>query len=75
MVRLIERFEVNNFTLVFIDTLVTETSELLSNITFAGDYDALNASGELELKRAMIYNYLLSIGMPLASDIVLLKGM
>lgn len=75
MVGLIERFEANDLTLVFIDTLVTETSELLSNITFAGDFDALNANGELELKRAMIYNYLLSIGMPLVSDIVLLKGM
>jgi hypothetical protein len=54
--------------------LVAGTNALSSNITFHGNYDALNASGQLEIKRAMIYNYLLSIGMPLISDILLLKG-
>jgi hypothetical protein len=53
---------------------VSDIEDLLCNITFMGDYDALNASNELEIKRAMIYNYLLSIGMPLISDITLLKG-
>lgn len=48
--------------------------DLSSNITFTGDYDALQASNQLEITRAMIYNYLLSIGMPLNSDIVLIKG-
>lgn len=44
-------------------------------MTFEGDYDVLNGTNQLETKRAMIYNYLLSIGMPLISDIVLIKGM
>ena len=54
--------------------MVTDVEAFSSNITFEGDYDALNASNQLEIKRTMIYNYLLSIGMPLASDIVLIKG-
>ena len=49
--------------------------DLSCSITFEGDYDALNASNLLEIKRAMIYNYLLSIGMPLISDIYLMKGL
>lgn len=53
---------------------VTDVESFSSNITFDGDYDALNTSNQLEIKRAMIYNYLLSIGMPMASDIVLMKG-
>lgn len=53
---------------------MSDVNALLCNITFMGDYDALSASNELEIKRAMIYNYLLSIGMPLLSDIVLMKG-
>lgn len=56
------------------DSFASEINELSSNITFIGDYDQLNASNELELKRTMIHNYLLSIGMPLISDIVLMKG-
>ena len=59
---------------LFKDTFVTDMNDVSSNITFAGDYDALNASDELEIIRAMIYNYLLRIGMPLISDIVLAKG-
>lgn len=55
-------------------TFITEVEALSSNITFQGDFDALNASDELEIKRATIYNYLLSIGMPLISDLLLLKG-
>ena len=38
------------------------------------NYDDLKASNQLEIKRAMIYNYLLSIGMPLISDVVLKEG-
>jgi hypothetical protein len=76
MVSSMERYgDVHDSTFVCVDTLVTETGELSSNITFDGDYDALSASGELELKRAIIFNYLVSIGMPLVSDIVLMKGM
>ena len=55
-------------------TFITEVEALSSNITFQGDFDALNASEELEIKRATIYNYLLSVGMPLISDLLLLKG-
>ncbi|CAF3365916.1 unnamed protein product [Rotaria sp. Silwood1] len=56
------------------DNLVTDSDQLLSNVTFAGNYDALNASNQLEIKRAMIYNYFISCGMPLVSDITLLNG-
>ncbi len=54
--------------------MVTDAEAFLSNITLGGDFDALNASNQLEMKRAMIYNYLILTGMPLASDIVLVKG-
>ena len=56
-------------------TFVTEVEAYSSNITFLGDFDTLNATDQLEIKRATIYNYLLSIGMPLISDVVLLKGL
>ena len=36
--------------------------------------DALNATEQLEITRAQVYNYLLSIGMPLISDMVFMKG-
>ena len=58
----------------FKDTFITDMNDVSSNITFDGDYDALQASNQLEITRAIIYNYLLSIGMPLISDIVLAKG-
>ena len=47
---------------------------MTSNITFTGDYDALITANELEVKRAMIYNYLINIDMPLISDIILIEG-
>ncbi|CAF1688366.1 unnamed protein product, partial [Adineta ricciae] len=53
---------------------VTDVNHLASNITFVNNYDQLKASNQLEVKRAMIYNYLLSIGMPLISDVVLREG-
>ena len=43
-------------------------------MTFQGDFDSLVASGELEVKRVMFYNYLLSVGMPLTSDVTMWKG-
>lgn len=55
------------------DTTIT-TADFSSNITFTGDYDALNDDHTLDITRAMIYNYLLSIYLPLESDIVLIKG-
>ncbi len=58
----------------FQGNFVTDPAAYSSNITFDGDFDALNASNQLEIKRVLIYNYLLSIGMPLISDIVLIKG-
>ena len=53
---------------------VTDPEAYSSNITFAGDLDALNATDQLEIKRAQVYNYLLSIGMPLISDMIFMKG-
>ena len=50
-----------------------EEGDPVTNMTFQGDYDALEASGELELQRVMIYNYLLSVGMPITSDITMWK--
>ncbi|CAF0989893.1 unnamed protein product, partial [Adineta ricciae] len=56
------------------DNFVTDVNYLTSNITFLNNYDDLKASNQLEIKRAMIYNYLSSIGMPLISDVVLKEG-
>ena len=56
------------------DDCVNYTDNYACNITFDGDYDQLNTSGQLEMTRAMIYNYLISVGMPLVSDITLVKG-
>ena len=58
----------------FTDNFVTNVNYLASNITFVNNYNDLKASNQLEIKRAMIYNYLLSIGMPLISDVVLKEG-
>lgn len=33
----------------------------------------LNASGELEITRAMIYNYLISLNVSIITDIILVK--
>lgn len=55
-------------------TLDTETGFPTSNITFNGDYNAFQTANLLEIKRAIIYNYLLSISMSLSSDITLTKG-
>lgn len=57
-----------------LDNFDTTTADFSSNITFTGDYDALNDDHTLDITRAMIYNYLLSIYLPLESDIVLIKG-
>ena len=46
-----------------------------SNITFDADYDTFEKSDLLETKRAIIYNYLINIGMPITSDIILTKGL
>jgi len=53
---------------------LSDINDFSSNITFAGDFDALDASNQLEERRAMIYNYLLTIGMLMISDVVLIKG-
>lgn len=57
-----------------VGNFVTDPEAYSSNITFAGDLDALNASDLLEIKRAQVYNYLLSIGMPVISDLLFIKG-
>jgi hypothetical protein len=55
-------------------TLVVDVGNPVSYITFSGDFDALNASGMLEIKRATIYNYLISIRLPIISDTTIYKG-
>ncbi|CAF1691481.1 unnamed protein product, partial [Adineta ricciae] len=55
-------------------TLITDVGEPVSYIHFNGDYDALNTSRLLEIKRAVIYNYLISIRLPIISDITIYKG-
>jgi len=54
-------------------TLEVEDGDPVTNMTFEGDYDALEANADLELKRVMIYNYLLSVEMPITSDITMWK--
>ncbi|CAF4744424.1 unnamed protein product, partial [Rotaria socialis] len=54
--------------------IATDPQGFSSNITSQGNFDALNASNQLEITRALLYNYLLSIGMPLISDMILVKG-
>ncbi|CAF0745209.1 unnamed protein product [Adineta steineri] len=46
-----------------------------SNITYTADFDAINASGKLEITRAEIYNLLTcQLHIPITSDITLRKG-
>jgi hypothetical protein len=58
----------------FVAVLTVDSGPPESYITFAGDYDALNAANLLEIVRATIYNYLLSAGLPIVSDITIYKG-
>jgi hypothetical protein len=47
-----------------------------ANITWKGDYYAIQASGQLEILRCSIYNYLVFvIGMPVTSNIDVLPGL
>lgn len=55
-------------------TIATDPQGYSSNITSQGNFDALNASNQLEITRALLYNYLLSIDMPVISDMILIKG-
>lgn len=55
------------------DNFVNQTDSTSSNITFSGNFDMLNASGELEITRAMIYNYLISLNVSIITDIILVK--
>ncbi len=64
-----------NVCLILIVAILTvDVGPPVSYIEFEGDYDALNASGLLEITRAIIYNYLHDIGLPLISDITIYKG-
>jgi hypothetical protein len=63
-----------NVFILFQATLETDSGQPLTYIELEGDYSALNASGMLEILRATIYNYLLSIEMPISSDLVLSNG-
>jgi hypothetical protein len=51
-----------------------DTGDPVTYFTFDGNYDSLIASGQMEIKRAMIYNYLLNIGMPMTSDMTIWSG-
>jgi len=63
-----------NVFILFQAILQTDSGQPLTYIELTGDYSELNASGLLEIKRAMIYNYLLSIGMPMSSYLTLSSG-
>ncbi|CAF3091006.1 unnamed protein product [Rotaria socialis] len=54
--------------------LQTNSGQPLTYVKLAGDYTSLNTSGMLEITRAMIYNGLLEINMPISSDLVLSNG-
>lgn len=58
----------------FVAVLAVDSGAPVSYIEFDGDYDALNASNLLEITRAIIYNYLISIWLPIISDITIYKG-
>ena len=60
--------------MLFLAVFESHTGYPTSNITFNADYDTFDKSGLLETKRAIIYNYLVSIGFPMNSDIKLTKG-
>jgi hypothetical protein len=63
-----------NVFILFQAILETDSGEPLTYIQLSGDYSALSASGMLEITRAMIYNYLQSINMPISSDLTLSSG-
>ncbi len=63
-----------NVFILFQAILEIDSGEPSTYIELIGDYDALNASGMLEITRAMFYNYLRHIWMPISSDLVISKG-
>ncbi|CAM2722167.1 unnamed protein product [Rotaria socialis] len=67
---------ITNGILVISSTSVLDedTGDPVTYFTFDGNYDSLIASGQMEIKRAMIYNYLLNIGMPMISDMTIWNG-
>lgn len=57
-------------------TLETFTGVPPANITYDADFYALKASGQLEILRCSIYNYLVFVlKMPITSNIVLTAGL
>jgi hypothetical protein len=54
--------------------LVVDVGDPVSYIVFEGDYDALSAANLLEITRAIIYNYLLSIWLSIISYPTIYKG-
>jgi hypothetical protein len=59
---------------LFLAVLVVDVGTPVSYISFAGDYNALNASKKLEITRCMIYNYLVGIGLDIISIITIYPG-
>jgi hypothetical protein len=58
----------------FLAVLVVDVGDPVSYIVFEGDYDALSAANLLEITRAIIYNYLLSIWLSIISYPTIYKG-
>ena len=57
------------------ELLSTDTDEFSSNVTFRQVSNSRLTMSELEIRRAMIYNYLVSSGMPFASGLSFSNGL
>lgn len=55
----------------FVDVLELETGDPITNMTFIANYQQLEQTDQLKFVRVLVYNYLLSVGMPMTSDITL----
>ncbi|CAF3394283.1 unnamed protein product [Rotaria socialis] len=58
----------------YLPTIDQENDFPTSNITFSGDYDALILADLLDIKRTIIDNFLMDVGMPITSAINVTKG-
>jgi hypothetical protein len=61
--------------LSFLAILESDSGAPTTYVTFNADYDALESANLLEIIRAIIYNYLIAIGMPITSDVTVTKGL
>lgn len=65
---------INISNVFFAESLSTDTSDLLSNITYNETSGSRISTTDAEVRRAMIYNQLINLGMPLVSDMILADG-